>query len=279
MPVAPRPVNQLDQRAKPLTRGDEAISTKTPPPSWPRPHFIPGGGNAFLFYVVFVEEPATWAVSGSAYRTTGIPPGLDVMAYGPGGNPQVIDGFREGPLGDRLADQAPDLVAPVTEARGCVVFRGQIADPETLDYHRDLIGLLQWLADQGAAAILDMTAAEWWSPEAWRVRVFEPARPLPHRHVTIYVSPEESGRFWLHTRGMLKYGRPDVSIRDVPNDRQESAAEIVNRFIEFQALGGVVAEGQAVSMDGVPQGMVARHGGDVEDPDFNNRHVAFDWPR
>ena len=77
---------------------------------------------------------------------------------------------------------------------------------------------------------------------------------------------------------MLKYGRPDISIRSVPHDAQGKAVEIVNRFIELQALGGIVPEGQAIRVDGVPDGMLASHGGDMDDPDFNNRHVAFVWP-
>lgn len=258
--------------------GAKAISDRKPLISWPRPHFMPGGGDAFLFYVAFTEAPAEWTVSGSQYRTAGFPPGLEVMAYGPDNNPQVVDGFRNGPLRDRLAEQAPDLLDKVAQTRGCVIFRGHIADPETLDYHRDVIGLLQWLIDQGAGAILDMTAAEWWSPGDWRSRVFDPSEPLPHRHVTIYASPQDDGRIWLHTRGMLKYGRPDISFRRVPIAEQARAADIVNRFIELQALGGIVAEGQAIRIAGVPDGMAARHSGDIDDPDFNNRHIAFDWP-
>lgn len=228
--------------------------------------------------MIFANAPADWTVSRSLYRTEGVPSGIDVMAYGPGSHPEVVDNFRSGPLWDRLTAQAPDLVEAVDAAKGCVIFRGQIADPATLDYHRHLIGLIQWLCDQGAAAVLDMTAAEWWSPEAWRARVFEPGKPVPQRHVIIYASPQDDGRMWLHTRGMLKYGRPDISFRNVPLAQQASAAEIVNRFIELQALGGIVPEGQAIRIDGVPDRMTARHGGDIDDPDFNNRHIAFTWP-
>ena len=114
----------------------KAISVKEPPLPWPRPHFAPGGGNAFVFYVAFVEAPTDWTVSGSQYRTQGFPPGIEVMAYGPSNHPQVVDGFRTGSLRDRLADQAPDLQPDVAAAKGCVVFRGTIPDPSTLDSHR-----------------------------------------------------------------------------------------------------------------------------------------------
>lgn len=250
----------------------------TAPQSWTRPHHTPGGGDAGLFYAAFIEAPADWSISGSTYRTAGIPPGIDVMAYGPDMHPEVVEGFRSGPLWDICTAEQPALAEAVRAARGCVLLRGGIPDPMTLDYHRDLIGILQWLADRGAAAILDLTAATWWSPEAWRAQVFAPDAPQPRRHVMIHVSDEPGGTLWLHTRGLVKYGRPDISLRGVPEEAKPLAAQIVNRFIELQALGGLVPEGQPIRMDGVPDGMRVAHGGAMDDPDFNNVHFEMIWP-
>lgn len=48
-----------------------------------------------------------------------------------------------------------------------------------------------------------------------------------------------------------------------------------NRFIEFQAFGGVIEEGIEIRMEGLPSGMTCHHAGDLEDPDFNNVHVEI----
>ena len=84
---------------------------------------------------------------------------------------------------------------------------------------------------------------------------------------------------WLHTRGLRKFGRPDISVRPVPLAYVEPVIGLLNRFIELQALGGLIADGQEIRMKDLPAGMICRHAGDLEDPDFNNVHVEIAWPR
>jgi hypothetical protein len=77
---------------------------------------------------------------------------------------------------------------------------------------------------------------------------------------------------------MRKFGRPDLSSHNVPTRYREAVIDLIERFIEFQALGGVIAEGQEISMKRLPSGMTCRHGGDLDDPDFNNVHVEITPP-
>jgi hypothetical protein len=53
---------------------------------------------------------------------------------------------------------------------------------------------------------------------------------------------------------------------------------LCGRFIEHQAFGAVIPEGQSVRMASLPPDGVAHHGGDLDDPDFNNVHVELVWP-
>ena len=76
---------------------------------------------------------------------------------------------------------------------------------------------------------------------------------------------------------MIKYGRPDVSVRGVPPAAVNDAARLINRFIEMMALGAHVPNGASIRVDGLPNGMTAHHAGHMDDPDFNNVHLAIDW--
>jgi hypothetical protein len=106
--------------------------------------------------------------------------------------------------------------------------------------------------------------------------VFEPSGAVPRHHVVILVSDEPGGRSrWYHTRGMVKFGRPDVSVRNVPPALEAAVKDLCDRFIEVQAFGAVIAEGQEIKMDALPRGWRCRHGGNLDDPDFNNRHVEI----
>ena len=77
---------------------------------------------------------------------------------------------------------------------------------------------------------------------------------------------------------MRKYGRPDLSVRGVGEGHADGVALLIERFVEFQALGGVIAEGEEIRMKGLPAGGVCRHAGSLDDPDFNNVHVEVVWP-
>jgi hypothetical protein len=57
----------------------------------------------------------------------------------------------------------------------------------------------------------------------------------------------------------------------------DAVTNMIERFIEMQAYGGVVREGQEVHMRGLPPGGVCHHRGSFDDPDFNNVHIAIEW--
>ncbi len=58
-------------------------------------------------------------------------------------------------------------------------------------------------------------------------------------------------------------------------DLDTGVQDLLNRLIEMQALGGVVPEGQAITMASLPAGWRCSHRGSTDDPDFNNRHLEI----
>jgi hypothetical protein len=249
-------------------------------PSWERPHFAPCDGEAFLIFVAFGDIDTSQPLSSSKYRCSGIADDFQVTGYDRVTYPQVFENFLSGFLWERLQEEDPDLARQVEKSGSCIVVRLTRPNSATLDYLRDTVGVLTWMLDHGGLAIYDPEAFRWWSPPAWREEIFDPAGPVPRNHVVILLSEEEADPelVWIHTRGLRKFGRPDVSVHNVPERHQDGVIEMINRFIEYQGFGGVIPEGEAIRMAAVPAGGVARHGGDVEDPDFNNVHVEIVWP-
>ena len=268
----------------------------SPLPRWGRPFFEPGGGDPFLFYVVFGDFSAlsgdaagtaeiAAGMSRAVYRSEGPPPGVEVARYRRAEHPDWFAGFLGGQIGRLLDDElgASGAAAAVRAAPDCIALVGSIADPPTLDYLRDTVGVLTFLSDRGGAALLDAFGLRWWAPDAWRRAIFEPDEPAPLRHVEILVSEDAPGpnggkTVWLHTRGMRTFGRPDLSVPGVGPAHVNGAIDLCNRFIVWQALGGVVPEGQLVSLPGLPAGTTCHHAGSVDDPNFNNRHLEIRWP-
>src|SRR5262249_54553627 len=214
------------------------------------------------------------------YRSNGLVPGLQLSHYGRGQHPDVLDRFRQGYLWDELSRHQPGLAEAVQEAGECLLLRGELEDQSDRNYLRDTVGLLTFLLDQGGIMVFDPWMFHWWEPEEWKDRIFRAGGAVPRRHVVILTSgePEAPSLTWFHTRGMRKFGRPDLSVNGVPEEYREAVIDLFERFIEFQALGGVIEEGQEIRMKTLPGGMTCHHAGDVDDPDFNNVHVEIRPP-
>jgi hypothetical protein len=245
--------------------------------SWPRPYFVPNGGDPLLFYAIFGEFDLTRVLSPSKYRTSGKPEWLDLVTFNRSQHADVISAYQSGAIWDMLSRDTPLTANEAERAPQCIGLRGEPADPPTLDYFRDVIGVVTWLLDVGGSAVFDPQMLWLWSADEWREEAFATGEPSPDRHTTIMVSEEEGGTSWYHTRGMRKFGRPDLSVRGVGSAHAEGVTLLLERFVEYQAFGGVIPEGEEVRTQTLPPGGVCRRCGSHEDPEFNNVHVEIEW--
>jgi hypothetical protein len=247
-------------------------------PDWPRKYYSGPGGRPRLFYVAFGRADGPLTISASKYRCAGLPAGLQINAYGPDAHSEEVDSFREGYLWEELRREDSALAAKIAAEHSCFRLDADLDDSPNLNYFRDTIGFLTWLLDHGFSGIYDPFMFRYWSKDRWRREVFDPAGAVPRQHVMILTSEDGPGTEWFHTRGMRKFGRPDLSVRHTPARHREAVIELINRFIEFQAFGGIIEEGREIRLAGLPAGMRGFHRGDLEDPEFNNVHVEIDWP-
>jgi hypothetical protein len=79
--------------------------------TWERKHYVAGGGDPVLFYVVYGEIDASAPLSRSKYRSNGAPDGIEVMSYGPNMHPDVPGSFRDGYLWDEFVASDPEFAA------------------------------------------------------------------------------------------------------------------------------------------------------------------------
>ena len=248
--------------------------TKTELAHWDRPHWEAGGGTPTLFYKLHGEFSEAPAVSRSKYRCEGPPPGLDLTVVTEAEDPGSFGFGLDDVFAERLRRDHPTLTEQVEKAPHAMIIRGEIADHGDLNYLRDTVGLIMAMLDAGGLAVFDPFILDWWTPEAWRSEIFDADGPVPRHHALILVSEQEKAdRKWIHTRGMRKFGRPDISIRGVEEGEMQAMIDLCNRFIEMQAFGAVIADAQPIRMKSLKGDWACFHGGDLDDPDFNNVHV------
>ncbi len=139
--------------------------------------------------------------------------------------------------------------------------------------------MLAGLLDIGGVAILDPQILSLFDADEWRRRyLIKDGAPLRNHLLILRDEEEGSDRLWIHTRGLRKFGRPDISLHDVPVSETDRAGALCQRLLELQMLGAHFVDGQTLEVDGMFAGLVAELGGGYDDPQFNNTYVSFYWP-
>lgn len=247
---------------------------------WPRSQWKDSGEPAFLLWFVFGDFEADFQIDADRFRTRGTPAGVEVVRYR---NRELAkwDGYPlAGTLGNVLYEENSTLFERAKGSADCIMLRGSVADREDLDELRDLVGTIGALVALGGVAVIDPQTLSMFSAQEWRQRFGGEDTFVVRDHVLILCSEDarNEGRLHVHTRGLRKFARPDVSIRNVPARGAEMAGQLADHFVAFQADGGLVEDGHVIEMEGAPSDMTVRHAGAPDDDEFNNRHLALRWP-
>jgi hypothetical protein len=246
----------------------------------PRPYWQPSSEEVLLQFYVFGKFEQELVIPAMRYESPGLPAGVDIQRFQNLALRQWEGYPLKGALGEILREESPETFEQARTAPDVLVVRGKISDRNTLDYLRDTLGVLAALLDIGGSAILDPQILSLFSAEDWRRRYLVQGGAPPRNHLLVLRNAEETaGRSWIHTRGMRKFGRPDISLRNVPDREIDQAGALCEHLIDLQSLGTHFVAGQQLEVDGLSEDLVAQPGGSLDDPQFNNTYVAFHWPK
>ena len=247
-------------------------------PDWSRPHWTRDEAKALLVYFVFGEFAAEPRLDLSAHGSAGLPKGVEIQRI-PKDRLAHWEGHPlRGALGEILREGNPDAFDAARKAPECLLLRGELADSDSLAYLRDTLGVVAALLDAGGVTVVDPQILEIFSAADWRARYADGERADSRSHVLVLCSDDADGKAWIKTRGLRKFARPDVSIRNVPQAEVQRAGAIAARLAELQARGMRFGDGSAVDVDGLPGGLRVTRAGSLDDPEFNNSHLELTWP-
>lgn len=244
--------------------------------NWERKYFTEPLDSPFLFYCIFGDFSVDFKISSEKYKTAGLTLGCDLMKFGPNNHPEYIKSLLEGYLWESIKNDDPNLANQITSAKECFIIKGEFKDSSDLNYLRDIVGIITYLLDNGGVSVYDPQGFKFFGKQDWLENIFNPNGSVPRNHVIILHS-EENGKRWYHTRGLRKFGRPDLSIHEVTPQYEDAVYDLFNRFIEYEAFGGIIEDNQEIKMNTLPAGMWCENKGDFEDLDFNNRHIEIHW--
>jgi len=247
-------------------------------PAWPRPNFTPNAGQPFLLFAAFGALDLSVPIDRDRYRAAGVPGGCELLLYDAAVQKSSFHHLRDSAAWQQAADEAPELAALAKCARQFAFLRGHVRKSFTLEYLRDAVGIIEYLGDRGATAIFDPHTLQFWSPADWHARLFAPAKPVPHEHVLILESEDSGGLAWVHTRGLRKFGRPDLSVRGVGPAYRDRVVDLFNHYVDYLAGGGTILSGDRVTLVGLPPGGIFQVDPRLDHEEFQNAHAECVWP-
>jgi hypothetical protein len=210
---------------------------------WQRPAHRPAGREAAVLLVAFTPGEVLTELNLAAVTPANAPvDALAVRLHRHEDNPEWMDAFRTGPLRDLAARELPDL-RPIDEATCCYSIQVRVPDPADLTHLQLAWAVAARVSRAGAVAVFDAFAHDWSLPE--QVAALDPHRPFDIlREISVIAESEPTPGFGhpVHTRGMVKFGRPDL-IMGVPEDRIGDAASVLNQLATMLAEGHVLAAG------------------------------------
>jgi hypothetical protein len=243
-----------------------------PVAAWQRPAFRATGRRAMVMLLAFADDNASGAapelrLAGSVPKTAPTD-ALEIRLLRYADSSGWIDGWRTGAFRNIASQQMGDL-ASLDAASCCYSIRIEVDDPTDLAYLQLAWAVAASLARAGSCAVLDVYAATWRSGAA--VASLSPDRPFTvQREVSVIHETEPTAQFGypVHTRGMIKFGRPDL-IAGVSADRIEETGRILNHLARMLAEGDMLVPGQRLRFDGRRTVLVTPYTPDATTPEVN----------
>jgi len=247
-------------------------------PAWQRPHWQASDEEILLQFYVFGKFDVV-RVPSADYGSEGLPAGIEAVSHYHSALRQWEGYPLKGAMGRMFKADAPEAYQLAFDAPEVIVVRGTLKDSPATGYLRDTLGVLAGMLDIGGTAILDPQTLSLLDADAWRRHyLIRDGAPIRNHLLILRDGESAPDHSWIHTRGMRKFGRPDISIRQVPDRAVDRAGLLCERLVELEALGAHFTEGQRLDIEGVPGGVVVQLGGGLDDPQFNNTYVEFQWP-
>ena len=230
-------------------------------PDWPRPHYRPSpASRPSLFYLVFGGPPPSDAlnISRARHHVDQVHAELQVSRHPRESDPAWFDGWFSSAVGlDVPRVFGRDDAAAVYGSPHVTAVRGDFADQPSLAYLRNTVGVVSAVAEaSNAAAILDAHALTWWKPPDWRRRFVDESAFRVSDHVFMAVADDPGRRpgLWTHTRGMRKFGRPELQVKHLPGPYDDSnpavraGGDLLSGLANYLAGGAVIEDGQTMHL-------------------------------
>lgn len=194
-----------------------------------------------LYYIVFGSDASELVVSRTKHHVDTIPQGLEIEQLNRQEHGERMDWLLNGTIEKVLRQHDATLYDTCKDTDCWTILHGRIATDGGSDYLRNTIGLVQALIEQGGIGVFDLLTLDLQPASKWSARYFEKETD-PQTHVVVLKSDNEDGSVWLHTRGMIKFGRPDFSVLQLAPSQVNDAKQALDQLIFHSGKGAEMSK-------------------------------------
>jgi hypothetical protein len=221
-------------------------------------------------------------ISRARHHVAEIRPELQVSRHPRSSDPAWFDGWLSSAIGlDIPRVFGAEGAGAVFDAPHVTAVRGEFRDQPSLAYLRDTVGVVSAVMEASdAVAVLDAYALTWWRPADWRRRFVDESafRVADHVFVAVSDDPRHRPGLWTYTRGMKKFGRPELQVKHLPGPYDEAnpairnSGELLSGLANYLAGGAVIEDGRAMRLESYDSTIVFFETGDDSSTEkhFNN---------
>jgi len=191
----------------------------------------------------------------------------------------------ESPLKDNLINETNgDVVTKAINATHAIAISGSVLNPANgLDNYIEVIIMLEIIlaSYNDCVAVFDLKTETLLERNEWLKQVVSNLSNDIFEirdHVLTIRSHQEDQSLWLRTSGMIKFGKPDLSLHAIEESDEEDSLELINDLAAEIIYNNVLPRNNSeLTLDGVPQGLTALHQGSYYDQDFaENVHIELE---
>ena len=209
-------------------------------PTWKREHPAAVGRDAHVLFVCFatgqLRDNVKLQVNRFGISCVESFHAVETREHLRESNREWFDNWRSGPVRNIATQDLRGDLAALDAADRCFTFEVTVADPPDLAHLQSIWALTRWFSARGATTVLDAHAMRWLGPH----EVADPSEPFDaKREISLIFETdptEPNGGHVLHTRGLRKFGRPDIVAVCSPDD-VELIAEVIWQLASGMALG------------------------------------------
>lgn len=212
-----------------------------------------------------------------------LPEGIRLEINSKEENPEKLELFIKGPpYSDEFPVDNPETYQQLSTSNHCFYLFGNWEEPtDPLSNYTSMLSLLHFFAlEKNTVAIAVPLLVKLFSKDQWLAQIGEPVLQgdlAITQHFLVDVVAQENKGFWMKTRGMLQFGKPDLSLHDVPENLIDPWHSIINKIASVMIFNNYLpANNQEVALYNEPTGIKASYGGSYEDDDFwGNVHLEL----